>query len=172
MIRIRLAEGAADLRSVRALCRDYRDALLAAGPDTARIVDTFYPLAAWEDLLARLHIAHARPRGAILLAEEDGHPLGCGMLQPLSGGAIEMKRLYVAPGARGRGVARALFAALVAQARADGHRTMHFDTSRELTAARAMYAALGCIERGPSQDVPEDFVPLLAFYEIDLETRG
>jgi putative acetyltransferase len=167
---IRQAEGAADLAAVRALCRAYRDALIAVGPEMARIVATFYPPAAYEDLLDRLETVHARPRGAILLAVEAGRPLGCGMLQPLPDGAVELKRMFVDPSARGRGVARALFAALIAQARADGYGVMRFDTARALTGARAMYAALGCPERGPYQDMPAEFIPLLAFYEIDLET--
>src|ERR687885_1405568 len=71
----------------------------------------------------------AAPRGAFLVGfTPGGEAIACGGVKALAGGACEIKRMYVAPGARGRGVARALLAALEDEARRLGYRVARLDT--------------------------------------------
>jgi GNAT superfamily N-acetyltransferase len=67
--------------------------------------------------LAGLPGEYARPAGRLLLAGEDGQAVGCGALRCAGEGICEMKRLYVRPTGRGKGVGLALIDALVKEAR-------------------------------------------------------
>ncbi len=156
-----------DLEAVRRLCWAYREFLLNHTPVDRRITETFYPVPKYEALMARLPQEHARPRGIILLAREGpgGKALGCGMTHGLDRRTAEIKRVFVRPEARGRGIAAALCDRLVTQAREDGYARVVLDTSRSLAGAQALYDGLGFARRGPYQKIPEDLLPHLLFFE-------
>jgi len=90
----------------------------------------------------------AKPTAAdvtvLLLARAgDGTAVGCGALRALDDppGAVELKRMYVVPGHRRRGVARALLAALEAEARRRGFVRARLETGDRMPVAAAFYAA-------------------------------
>jgi DNA-binding MarR family transcriptional regulator/ribosomal protein S18 acetylase RimI-like enzyme len=89
------------------------------------------------------------PAGCFLVARLDGQPVGCGALRRLSPGVGEIKRMWVAPQARGLGLSRRLLAALEEQARGLGFERVRLDTNRALTEAQALYRSAGyrAIER-------------------------
>jgi GNAT superfamily N-acetyltransferase len=70
-----------------------------------------------------------------------GEPVCCGGFKRLPDGACEIKRMYVAPAARGRGVARALLHELERRATAAGYRIARLDTGPRQPAARHLYEA-------------------------------
>ncbi|HZP42287.1 MAG TPA: GNAT family N-acetyltransferase [Candidatus Binatia bacterium] len=72
------------------------------------------------------------------LAFDGDHPAGCVALRPLDGATCEMKRLYVRPGWRRRGLGRALAEEAIARARRLGHARMRLDTVASMTAATAL----------------------------------
>jgi ribosomal protein S18 acetylase RimI-like enzyme len=69
--------------------------------------------------------------------------LGCAGLRRLSPEAGEMKRLYVRPEGRGRGLARLLVEAVMEEARARGYQALRLDTLESMTAAKALYLSMG-----------------------------
>jgi GNAT superfamily N-acetyltransferase len=85
------------------------------------------------------------PTGAFVLATDtvDGSTGACGALLTLDDGIGEIKRMWVAPGARGRGLGRRLLADLEARSRALGHHTVRLDTNSVLAEAIAMYESAG-----------------------------
>ena len=85
----------------------------------------------------------APPHGAFLIARLGGAAVGCGGLKTLEPQIGEVKRVWTAPNARGRGVARAIMAGLETRARAMGLARVRLDTNRALTEAQAFYAGLG-----------------------------
>jgi DNA-binding MarR family transcriptional regulator/GNAT superfamily N-acetyltransferase len=94
------------------------------------------------------------PSGVFLLAGVDGRPVGCGALKVIGKGIGEIKRMWVAPDARGLGIAQRLLDALEQQASSMGLRTLRLDTNRSLTEARALYARNGYREIERYNDNP------------------
>jgi GNAT superfamily N-acetyltransferase len=83
------------------------------------------------------------PTGAFLLGVEGGEAVCCGGLKGLPDGACEIKRMYVLPPARGRGVAGRLLVALEQAAIALGYRTARLDTGPAQPHAQRLYEAAG-----------------------------
>lgn len=94
------------------------------------------------------------PAGLFLLARLDGVAIGCGALKVGAGGVGEIKRMWVAPSARGLGVAQRLLDALEGHAADMGLHTLRLDTNRSLAEARALYARNGYREIAAYNDNP------------------
>src|SRR6266536_1887 len=82
----------------------------------------------FEQELADLPGKYAPPRGCLLVAVVEGGVAGAVALRHLDGESCEAKRLCVAAEYRGSGVARALMAQVIEEARAAGYRRMVGDT--------------------------------------------
>lgn len=82
-------------------------------------------------------------RGAFVVALIDGRPLGCGAVRRLDPGSAELKRMYVAPDARGQGIGRALLTELEHEARRLGARRLVLETGIRQEAALALYRNTG-----------------------------
>ena len=89
--------------------------------------------------------AYAPPRGRLYLALVAGKPAGCVALRPLHDDTSEIKRLYVRPAFRGRGIGRLLATQTICDARAIGYQRMVLDTSaRDERGASALCGARFC----------------------------
>ena len=87
------------------------------------------------------------PNGSFLVVrDEDGTAIGCGGVKLLDADTAEVKRMWLAPAARGHGAGRALLAALEDAARALGATQGRLDTSAHLDAALALYRRTGWAE--------------------------
>ena len=85
----------------------------------------------------------AAPRGAFLVGFDNGHPVCGGGVKCLSADCAEIKRMFVIPAARGRGVARALLGALEQEARRLGYGKVRLDTGAHQPHARELYVSAG-----------------------------
>lgn len=92
------------------------------------------------------HADMTPPRGAFLLMTLDGIALGCAGLKGTDHGYAEIKRMWIAPSARGMGLTHRLMAAIEDQARALGIETLRLDTNSILTEACAYYRKHGWTE--------------------------
>lgn len=115
--------------------------------------------------LAGLPGVYSPPAGRLLLALEGGQASGCVALRPLGDGVCEMKRLFVRPRFRERGIGRRLADQVVEEARAIGYRMMRLDTLPPMPAALRLYAALGFLRCAPYYETP---LPDTVFMELQL----
>jgi DNA-binding MarR family transcriptional regulator/GNAT superfamily N-acetyltransferase len=85
------------------------------------------------------------PAGVLLLAILDDEPAGCGAVKFHADGPSEIKRMWVAPRARGLGLGRRLLAALEEQA-ATSNPVVRLETSASLGEAIGLYRSSGYVE--------------------------
>ncbi|MGY3608852.1 MULTISPECIES: bifunctional helix-turn-helix transcriptional regulator/GNAT family N-acetyltransferase [unclassified Bradyrhizobium] len=100
-----------------------------------------------------------RPRGAFLVAMSDGLPIGCVGLKGGGGEIAEIKRLWVAPSARGLGLAHRLMGAAEDIARELSIKVLRLDTNSALPEAQRLYRNSGWneIERFNDDPYPDTF---------------
>ena len=135
-IQVESAEGPVALDQVRSLMRAFAAEF---GPITAEV----FEVQGFTAEVASLPGRYGPPGGCLLLASDGGSPAGCVALRDLGGGTCEMKRLYVLPEFRTRGVGRLLVAAVLDRAAHLGYQRMVLDTLPEMTGAIALYRAVG-----------------------------
>jgi GNAT superfamily N-acetyltransferase len=114
--------------------------------------------------LAGLPGEYVPPQGALLVAEDEGRLIGMIGLRPLAPSACraeaqsakagEMKRLFVRPEARGRGLAKQLIAQLLEEARAIGYEEIRLDTLPMMGDAQSLYVSLGFRDIPAYYDTP------------------
>lgn len=94
------------------------------------------------------------PAGQFFVAYLHGEPIGCGAVKHHDDAPAEIKRMWIAPAARGLGLGRRLLETLEACARAGGARVAHIETSGVLTEALALYRRTGWVEVPRFNDEP------------------
>lgn len=97
----------------------------------------------FEHELAGLPGDYAPPGGRLLLACWDGAPAACAALRPFEAATGELKRMYVRPAFRGRGIGRTMALRLLDDARTIGYGRVLLDTLPTMGEAQALYRSLG-----------------------------
>lgn len=149
-----VVESPQDLDAVRALFREY-----AASLDVDLSFQNF------QEELGSLPGEYAPPSGRLLAAWRDGEIAGCVALRAISQQICEMKRLYVRPVARGRGLGRMLAERIIEEACSIGYEAMRLDTLPSMDRAILLYRDLGFVEIAPYRHNP---VPGSRFMELRL----
>ena len=155
MLRIAQATTQTDLAHARELFKEYEASL--------GISLCFQNFA---DELANLPGDYAPPRGRLLLAREFDQLAGCVALRPVGPTTCEMKRLFLRPAYRSRGLGRVLVEAIIEEAREIGYTHMRLDTmSDRMGRAIELYKSIGFVEIEPYYHSPVDTTK---FMELDL----
>jgi DNA-binding MarR family transcriptional regulator/GNAT superfamily N-acetyltransferase len=94
------------------------------------------------------------PAGQFFVAYLRGEAIGCGAVKHHAGAPAEIKRMWIAPAARGIGLGRRLLAELERCASAGGARVARIETSATLTEALALYRSTGWVEVPAFNDEP------------------
>ena len=104
-----------------------------------------------------------RGRGAFVVAYWEGAPVGCGAVRLIGPGIAEIKRMYVAPESRRRGVAWRILDELEREARELGVTRLLLETGTRQPEAIALYTKAGFSLRESFGDYPPS--PLNVFME-------
>ena len=131
-MKILQAQTADDIETVRALFREYE-----------RFLKVDLCFQGFAEELATLPGRYALPQGRLLLAWAGEQAAGCVALRPLENGVCEMKRLFVRPAYRGRGLGLMLAQRIIHEAIAVGYTVMRLDTLDTLERAMRIYENLG-----------------------------
>ena len=123
----------------------------------------------FEHELASLPGDYAPPSGRLLLAVTGSEPVGCVALRQFDVGVCEMKRLYVRPGYREKGIGRELADAVIRCAREYGYERMRLDTVPWMTEAIRLYESLGFRDISPYRPNP---IPGVRYLELRLVQSG
>jgi GNAT superfamily N-acetyltransferase len=97
----------------------------------------------------------AAPGGAFLLMRSEAAVIGCGAVRTLAPGLGEIKRMWIEPRQRGRGLGSQLLGAMEAASLELGHERLRLDTNRALREAIGLYAARGYRPIGRYNDNPD-----------------
>ena len=157
MLRIIPAKPEQDLELIRELFKEYASSL---GFDL--------DFQDFKEELANLPGDYAPPDGCILLAKDKEQIAGCVALRKMGEDICEMKRLYVRPEFRGKGIGRKLSVAIIDKARDIGYKYMRLDTVPAMKQAIALYRSLGFEEIKPYRYNP---IEGATFMELTLK-RG
>ena len=168
MLEIKRARLPQDAPVVAKLFLGYIAFLLDRSPEDRELILQKYNPDKIDDLVADFARIHSRPNGDLLLAYDDGKPIGCGMMRELEDGVAEIQRVFVTDKARGLGAGKALTVALMDQARKDGHQTVRLDTGRALVEATGLYKKLGFKECAPYHQETPYLDHLIRYYERSL----
>lgn len=125
----------------------------------------------WLAEIADPAVKYAAPDGAMLVAFMDEEPSGVVALRRANGTACEMKRMYVRPAFRRRGIGRGLALELLRIARERGYATMILDTPDDNVRAIEMYRSIGFTEFTPTDPEP-GWTNMRATVSVDAATRG
>lgn len=144
---IHQAETRPDVAAIRALFIEYQ-----------RYLEIDLDFQDFGEELAKLPGKYAPPEGRLLLARCENKPAGCVAFYKMEEGVCELKRLYVRPDHKGKGVGKALFEHALAEAKAEGYTMMRLDSLRRLEEAGKLYAHYGFREIAPFNKNPHEDV--------------
>jgi GNAT superfamily N-acetyltransferase len=110
------------------------------------------------------------PNGRLLLIEVDEQIAGLACMKKLNNTICEIKRMYVRPDFRGRGLGGLLLQKLIDEAKQTGYHTIRLDSARFMKAAHALYRSIGFKEIKPYEgsEHSEDFHKNIIFMERPL----
>ena len=125
----------ADYREARALLHEY---------EVEIEVDLCFQ--GFEQELETLERVYGPPGGRFFLLRQGERAAGCVAVRDLGGGICELKRLFLRPGFRGKGLGRKCAERIVQTARDMGYAAVRLDTLPSMDAAIALYRSMGFTE--------------------------
>lgn len=164
MLTIEQVSTPSDIAAVGDLIREFTDWAINLVPGSES-APTFKNLKAE---LASLPGAYAPPTGCLLLARNDGQPIGCVAFISRDDGIFEVKRMYVRPEARGLKLGQKLVRKLIKEARNLNARRLILDSYYTMTSAHRIYRAAGFNDIPAPANFPAEFVDRVVFMEMYL----
>lgn len=142
---------------------------LAYGRWAARVAKDEYGIDAEAETEAGLSTSIAElagPRSSFYIAEASGLDVGIGGLKSVSKEVAELKRMYVAPSARGLGVGTAILTRLIDDAHAFGYGTQRLESAAFMVQAHALYRRFSFVEIEPFSGREFEHIPAAADIQV------
>ena len=127
---------AADDVAVAAIIRDVMASFGATGPEYSSS----------DPEVGAMSAAYDGARSACFVLEDGGRVLGCGGIAPLAGAepdVCELRKMYLLPEARGRGLGERMLRHCLEAARVRGYRRCYLETLSSMDAAQKLYLKTG-----------------------------
>lgn len=170
MLLIRKAETPGDFTAVHSLIAEMgtwdAEEVKRLGLPSDNVIPTYY---ADNADAVRRRFTHAR--AVMLLGTDDGVPIGIAGFVG-EGTVAEVEKVFVRPGARGRGVGRALMAALMREIEARGFHRARLVTTEFMATALDLYARCGFQRCASFAPAPAELVPITVYMERALLQEG
>ena len=154
MLIVKIVETDEELNGVRNLLEEYGE---LRQHDAA--------LGDYKKELAELPGKYSPPEGILLLASWEGAAAGCVAYRKIGEGICEMKRMYVSPRFRQKGIGAALIKHLLEAARNEAYLLMRLDTHPWMESAQKLYQSFGFQEVEAYHYNP---TPGIRFFELRL----
>ncbi len=154
-MRLKQVQTKKEIEEVRSLFREYE-----------AFLDVDLCFQSFEEELASLPGKYSRPNGDLFIGIDGEKTVGCVAVRKLADGVCEMKRLFVRPEARGKGLGRKLATEIIIAARELGYSLMRLDTLDKLTNAMHLYETLGFRKTAPYYENPLFGV---VYWELELQ---
>jgi GNAT superfamily N-acetyltransferase len=120
----------------------------------------------FEQELADLPGKYAAPSGCIFLAFENDRAAGCVAVRPIEHDLCEMKRLFIRPEFRNKGLGNTLVKMIIEKAKDIGYRQMRLDTLNTLEGAMHLYEKFGFKQIEPYYHNP---LQGTIFWELEID---
>lgn len=130
-----IEEGLIHKDDVRALFSEYTDMLVSLDPGFRVYLDIQH----YDEELDDLEAKYGRPDGRLYVLYEEGEAAACIALRRLDSRRAELKRLYVRPRFRGRGLSSLLLERILSDAEEIGYEEILLDTLPCLESALRLY---------------------------------
>lgn len=124
---------------IRELFREYTALLVSLDPDFAHYLE----IQNYDEEQRDPGEKYREPEGRLYIAVYEGRTAGCIAMKALDKNRAEMKRLYVRPDYRGKGIASALVKRILEDASELGYTSIYLDTLSSLTDAVRLYQKMG-----------------------------
>jgi GNAT superfamily N-acetyltransferase len=110
------------------------------------------------------------PSGRLMMAWVDGAAAGCACMHSLQQHIVELKRMYVRPMYRRKGIGGALVDEVISESRVIGCKRIRLDSARFMSDAHVLYRSKGFkeIEAYPESEIPEQVRQHWIFMELPL----
>jgi putative acetyltransferase len=119
----------------------------------------------FEQELQALDKMYSAPQGAIILCKIENEYVACVGVRKLKDDIAELKRMYVKPGYRRKGIAGTLMEMSLKLAREAGYKKIVLDTLNTMTDAMNLYVSFGFAEIAPYYHNPNTTV---VYFEREL----
>ena len=137
---------------VKYLFAEYTDFLISGDSEFSKYLE----IQKYNHEVENLEEKYGLPCGRLYVAYFENQIAGCIALRRISDAQCEMKRLYVKPQFRNKGIARSLVKKIIVDAKEIGYSSMLLDTLPFLTTAIEMYKKIGFYVIGCYNDSPLD----------------
>jgi GNAT superfamily N-acetyltransferase len=110
------------------------------------------------------------PNGILLIAFDDGQLAGCACMRKMEEGIAELKRMFVRPGFRKKGIGGALVKQAIGLVRDQGYAILRLDSARFMSDAHALYRSFGFKDIQPYEgsEIPAEYRKHWVFMELQL----
>ena len=157
MITFKISKSEQDFSEARKLFLEYKDSLN---------LDLCFQK--FHEEISDLSAQYSEPSGCIIICYKKNLPVGCVGIRKFKGDVCEMKRLYLRPEARGKGIGRVLANKITEKAKEFGYKKMQLDTLETMKEAISLYKSIGFKEISPYRFNPLEGV---IYMEIELEQK-